>query len=183
MEALFERGFGAESEDFFGGVGHAKAVKDVAFSPGAMRDFAFGIREFDNEIGEGFDRGFGAGADIKRVAFESSGICGGDIGGDDILNGDEVTGLFAGAMDRYGGIAFGTVGEDADDSAVRGIWSLSGAVDVEVAEADSGEIEKAAVVLDVVLAKEFLRSVHGDRLLGRIFGGGNDLGVSVCCGG
>gem|GEM_PF-5749507 len=110
--------FGGEAEDVFGEVGDALAMENIAFAGGAVGDFAGGIGKFDCEIAKSFDARSFSRTDIEGFAFASSVLGGGDIGGDDIFDGDEVSGLFACSVNGDGSVSLGAVGENADNAAI-----------------------------------------------------------------
>ncbi|MFT4965025.1 MAG: hypothetical protein ACI9PP_002314 [Halobacteriales archaeon] len=102
---------------------------DVGRSRVGVDDCRIGVRGLLDGLGEVENGGFGARADVVRLA-DGVGRGGAKVGLDDIVDVDEVAGLRAVAVDGDRLVVPGLFEEDGDDARVRAV-GLSGADDLD----------------------------------------------------
>lgn len=132
---------------------------DVRGAGVGVDDFGVGVGGGLDGLGEIEDGGFGAGADVVRLA-DGIGRGGPEVGPDDVVDVDEVAGLCPVAVDGDGLVVAGLFKEDGDDAGV-GTVGLARAVDVEVAERDRVEAVQVVVAPSVMVDGEFVDAVGG----------------------
>ena len=109
-----------------------------------MGDVGGGAGEVDDFLGELFDGDAVAVADVVGAVHVCM-ACGVGEGGCDVLDEDEVAGLFAIAEDGDGLVGAGFVDEDGDGGGVGAVGVLARAEDVE--EAQGRGVDAAFAVL------------------------------------
>lgn len=180
-----EVGLGVVAKLFGGSADVGQGMLDVAFSGWAV-DWLGGETELAGDGGvDLIERVALSGADVEDAACGDFAGCdaGEEIGADGVVYEVEVATGEPVAEDGGCLASHHLVGELGDDAGIGRVGGLTGAEDVEVAEADAFEAVGTIEGLDVVLAGEFLDGVRRKRAWKHVFLLGLGGLVSVSRGG
>ena len=164
-EAFAELGLGLVAEFGAGAGDVGEGVLDVAFADGAV--VGFGIEA--ELLGDGgvdiVERLALPGTDVEDAAGGNfaGGRAGEQVGADSVVDEVEVAAGETVAEDGGSLASHHFEGELGDDAGVRRVGGLAGAKDVEVAQTDALETIGAVEGLNVVLTRELLDGVGGER--------------------